>query len=115
MSKISSKKYKSIWLYHLKNGDITYYVTHKVNGKTKWVKVGRKFEGVTEKKAFDYKNSLLLKKDLELRSEKQEEIQVNFTHEEDLEPISEPQYEPKSKVFEEVKNTYNFKRVNKGT
>jgi integrase len=64
MSKISSKKYKSIWLYHLKNGDITYYITHKVNGKTKWVKVGRKFEGVTEKKAFDYKNSLLLKKRL---------------------------------------------------
>lgn len=50
-----------------------------------------------------------LKKDLELRPEKQEEIQVNFTPEEDFEPISEPQYEPKSKVFEEVRNTLQNK------
>jgi integrase len=62
--RVASKKYKSIWLYHLKNGDITYYIIHKVNGKAKWIKVGRKFEGVTEKKAFDYKNSLFLKKRL---------------------------------------------------
>ncbi len=34
----------------------------------------------------------------ELKSQKKEEIQMNFTPEEEFEPISEPQYEPKIEV-----------------
>jgi integrase len=64
--RVASTKYKAIWLNHLQNGDITYYIVHKVNGRQVWQKVGKKSEGVTEKKAFDLKNSIYLKKRLGL-------------------------------------------------
>lgn len=56
----SSKRYGSkIQLNRLKNGDTTYYIVYKVASKTQYKKVGRKSEGITEKKAIDLRNQIL--------------------------------------------------------
>ena len=56
----SSKRYGSkVQLNHLKNGDITYYIVYKIAGKTQYKKVGRKSEGITEKKAIELRNQIL--------------------------------------------------------
>lgn len=57
---ISSKRYGSkVQLNHLKDGDITYYIVYKTAGKTQYKKVGRKSEGITEKKAIELRNQIL--------------------------------------------------------
>lgn len=49
MSRIKSKKYDGIYLNHLANGDISYYITYKNESHKKtWLKVGKKSEGITE-------------------------------------------------------------------
>lgn len=53
---VSSKRYGyKVQLYHLKNGDITYYIRYG----NKCKKVGRKSEGVTEKKCIELRNQIL--------------------------------------------------------
>lgn len=57
---VKSKKYSGIYLHHLKNGDITYYVQYinenKLNTKAK---IGKKSEGITEKFCVQKRNELL--------------------------------------------------------
>ena len=56
----SSKRYGSkVQLNHLKSGDITYYIVYKTAGKLQFKKVGRKSEGITEKKAIELRNQIL--------------------------------------------------------
>jgi len=56
----SSKRYGSkVQLNHLKDGDITYYIVYKIAGKTQYKKVGRKSEGITERKAIELRNQIL--------------------------------------------------------
>lgn len=57
---ISSKRYGSkVQLNHLRDGDISYYIVYKSMGKTQFQKVGRKSEGVTEKKCMELRNKIL--------------------------------------------------------
>jgi integrase len=57
---ISSKRYGSkVQLNHLVKGDITYYIVYKIAGKTQYKKVGRKSEGITEKKCIELRNQIL--------------------------------------------------------
>ena len=56
----SSKRYGSkIQLYTLKNGDISYYIVYNINSKTIYKKVGKKSEGITERKAFELRNKII--------------------------------------------------------
>lgn len=56
----SSKRYGSkVQLNHLKSGDVTYFIVYKVAGKTQYKKVGRKSEGITEKKCIELRNQIL--------------------------------------------------------
>lgn len=56
----SSKRYGSrVQLNHLKDGDITYYIVYKIGKETKYKKVGRKSEGITEAKAISLRNQIL--------------------------------------------------------
>ena len=56
----SSKRYGSkVQLNHLVKGDISYYIVYKIAGKTQYKKVGRKSEGITEKKCIDLRNQIL--------------------------------------------------------
>lgn len=49
MGRIRSKKYDGVYLNHLANGDISYYITYKnESNKKAWLKVGKKSEGITE-------------------------------------------------------------------
>lgn len=43
----------------LKNGDVTFYAVYKNEGKKIRVKVGRKSEGITEAKAYEYRSKLI--------------------------------------------------------
>lgn len=53
----SSKRHGSkVQLNHLKDGDISYYITYKEGGETKWIKVGKKSEGITEAKCIEFRN-----------------------------------------------------------
>jgi len=53
MARVRSKKYNGVYLNHLKDGDITYYVTYKDEfGKKIFYKVGKKSDGITQ----DYAN-----------------------------------------------------------
>ena len=45
MEKVKGAKYTGVYQKKLKNGDIAYYYTLKINGKVKWVKVGTKNNG----------------------------------------------------------------------
>ena len=57
---IASSRYGSkVQLHHLKNGDITYYIVYKLNGKVFYKKVGRKSEGINEAKAVALRNQIL--------------------------------------------------------
>jgi integrase len=49
VARIKSKKYQGVYLNHLKNGDISYYINYKdLTDKKVWVKIGKKSEGITE-------------------------------------------------------------------
>ena len=57
---VKSSKYGSrVQKNHLKNGDISYYIVYKDGTKTIFQKVGRKSEGITEKKAMDLRSQKL--------------------------------------------------------
>ena len=56
----SSKRYGyKVQLNYLKSGDISYYVVYKIGKKIIYNKVGRKSEGVTEKKCIDLRNQII--------------------------------------------------------
>jgi hypothetical protein len=56
---ISSKYYNGkIRLYEHKNGDITYYVRYKKDGKVQTKKVGTKSNGWNEKRAYNERKKL---------------------------------------------------------
>ncbi len=56
----SSKRYGyKVQLNTLKSGDITYYIVYQVGGKNTYKKVGRKSEGITEKKCIELRNQIL--------------------------------------------------------
>ena len=49
MARVKSKKYSGVYLNHLKDGDITYYITYKDEfGKKVFFKIGKKSDGITE-------------------------------------------------------------------
>ena len=57
---VSSKRYGyKVQLNHLKNGDISYFIVYQVGGKNTYQKVGRKSEGITEKKCIELRNQIL--------------------------------------------------------
>lgn len=58
---ISSKRYGyKVRLYTLADGDISYYAVYKNhNNQIVYKKIGRKSEGVTEKKAFELRNKIV--------------------------------------------------------
>lgn len=56
----SSARYGyKVQLNHLTSGDISYFIVYSVAGKTVYKKVGRKSEGVTEKKCMELRNQIL--------------------------------------------------------
>ncbi|RYA23913.1 hypothetical protein CRU96_05760 [Malaciobacter halophilus] len=57
---IGSKRYGSkVQLNYLKGGDISYFIVYKSGKKTIYKKVGRKSEGINEKKAIELRNQIL--------------------------------------------------------
>ncbi|WP_108062682.1 tyrosine-type recombinase/integrase [Poseidonibacter lekithochrous] len=57
---VASSRYGSkVQLNHLQCGDISYFITYKSNRKTVFKKVGKKSEGINEKKAIDLRNQIL--------------------------------------------------------
>lgn len=54
-----SKKYDGVYLYPMVNGDVTYSITYKHKDKLKWVKVGRKSQGINEIKCKEKRNTIL--------------------------------------------------------
>jgi integrase len=57
---VSSKRYGyKVQLNHLKNNDISYFIVYQVGGKNTYQKVGRKSEGITEKKCIELRNQIL--------------------------------------------------------
>lgn len=48
MAKILSKKYDGIYYNELQNGDKTYYITYKQDGKKVWEKIGKHSHGIRE-------------------------------------------------------------------
>lgn len=57
---VSSARYGSkVQLNHLKCGDISYFIVYKSGKKTIYKKVGRKSEGINEKKAIELRNQIL--------------------------------------------------------
>ncbi|WP_281951394.1 tyrosine-type recombinase/integrase [Nitrosophilus kaiyonis] len=62
MARIKSKKYTGVYLNKLSNGDISYSFTYKdENGKKKWVNVGKKSAGITEKYTYNKRNEYINK------------------------------------------------------
>ena len=56
----ASKRYGSrVQLNHLQCGDVSYFIVYKVAGKTKYQKIGKKSEGITEKKCVERRNQIL--------------------------------------------------------
>ena len=53
MARIKSKKYQGVYLNHLQDGDISYFINYKnMDNKKIWVKIGKKSNGVNEKFAY---------------------------------------------------------------
>ena len=62
MAREKSKKYQGVYLNRLSNGDISYSFTYKDEmGKKRWVTVGKKSMGITEKYAFHKRNEYINK------------------------------------------------------
>ena len=60
MARIKSKKYNGVYLNHLQNGDITYYVTYKNEfGKKVFHKIGKKSDGITEVLAYNKRSEFI--------------------------------------------------------
>ncbi len=56
----NSKKFGTrVRLYDLKDGDISFYITYKVKGKLKQLKIGKKSEGINELICIEHRNSIL--------------------------------------------------------
>ena len=57
---INSSRYGyKVQLYHLKDGDITYYIVYKDGQERYCKKIGRKSDGITEKKCIDLRSQIL--------------------------------------------------------
>ena len=57
-----SKRFVGVYLNKLQDGDITYYVNYKDNnGKKKWIKVGKKSEGISEVFCHNKRNEIITK------------------------------------------------------
>ena len=56
MADTPSKKYKGVYYRQLKNGDRSYYVILRIEGKQKRISIGKKSEGITE--AFCYQQKV---------------------------------------------------------
>ena len=53
MARVKSKKYAGVYLNHLQNGDISYFISYKdMNSKKVWVSIGKKSDGISE--SFSY-------------------------------------------------------------
>jgi len=62
MSRVKSKKYQGVYLYHLGNGDISYSIVYKDElNKTKRFTVGKKSQGITEVYANHKRNEFINK------------------------------------------------------
>lgn len=55
----ASKKFVGVKLNHLKNGDITYYITYKAGNRTVYKKVGKRSEGINELKAKNLRSEII--------------------------------------------------------
>ena len=70
-----SKKYAGVYLYNRKDGDITYYVSHRVDKhstKQKMEKVGKRSDGYTEYHCF------LIRRKLGFRNIQKSQSKRNF-------------------------------------
>lgn len=56
---IPSKKYKGVYYRTLKNGDRSYFVILRLNGKQKRISIGKKSEGITEAFCYQQKVSII--------------------------------------------------------
>lgn len=56
---IPSKKYKGVYYRVLKNGDRSYFVILRLNGKQKRVSIGKKSEGITESYCYQHKVQMI--------------------------------------------------------
>jgi integrase len=62
MAKVKSKKYTGVYLNHLDDKDITYYITYKdENKKLKWLKIGKKSQGINENYCNQKRNEIVSK------------------------------------------------------
>lgn len=59
MADIPSKKFKGVYYRELKNGDRSYFVIMRIDGKQKRISMGRKSEGITEAFCFQQKIKIL--------------------------------------------------------
>lgn len=59
---VRSKKFAGVWLHHLKNGDISYYIQYiDENGTNQKTKVGKKSQKITEQYCFQKRNEIINK------------------------------------------------------
>lgn len=56
---VASKKYKGIYYRELKNGDRSYFILIRIDGKQKRISVGKKSEGITEAFCYQQKISII--------------------------------------------------------
>lgn len=56
---IPSKKYKGVYYRELKNGDRSYFVIMRIEGKQKRIAIGKKSEGVNEQFAHQQKIKII--------------------------------------------------------
>jgi len=68
-------KYPGVYVYKQKNRDVSFYVVFRSAGVQRWVLVGKRSEGVSAKKAFDFKSEMQLKN----RSSKLPKSEVKLT------------------------------------
>lgn len=59
MADIPSKKFKGVYYRELKNGDRSYFVIMRIDGKQQRISMGRKSEGITEAFCFQQKIKIL--------------------------------------------------------
>lgn len=56
---IPSKKYKGVYYRELKNGDRSYFLILRIDGKQKRISIGKKSEGVTESYCYQHKVNII--------------------------------------------------------
>lgn len=61
MARKKSNKYTGVYYQELKNGDKSYYITYKENGKDIWKKIGKHSEGIREAYCNQMRNEIIMK------------------------------------------------------